>query len=236
MIYHNEVIDKKKLQQLMSVIFHNYGVVRSSIIADRVKNLTFHYATISGISLSVEDLRVPFRKKNLVGLTVNEVDLTEQNFKIGNTSLEVILTPGHTKGHIAFYFKNEKIVFTGDTLFSLGCGRTFEGTHEQMLNSLNKLKNLPIETLVYCGHEYTKQNLEFCLKYDPNNELLQKKNNWINARLKSNSPTIPVSIGEEKKTNIFLRCNEPSVKDALNLNNASEQEIFSKLRDLKDNF
>jgi DNA-directed RNA polymerase subunit beta' len=70
----------------MSVIFHNYGVVRSSIIADRVKNLTFHYATISGISLSVEDLRVPFRKKNLVGLTVNEVDLTEQNFKIGNIS------------------------------------------------------------------------------------------------------------------------------------------------------
>ena len=86
MIYHNEVIDKKKLQQLMSVIFHNYGVFRSSIIADRVKNLTFHYATISGISLSVEDLRVPFRKKNLVGLTVNEVDLTEQNFKIGNIS------------------------------------------------------------------------------------------------------------------------------------------------------
>jgi DNA-directed RNA polymerase subunit beta' len=86
MIYHNEVIDKKKLQQLMSVIFHNYGVVRSSIIADRVKNLTFHYATSSGISLSVEDLRVPFRKKNLVGLTVNEVDLTEQNFKIGNIS------------------------------------------------------------------------------------------------------------------------------------------------------
>ena len=86
MIYHNEVIDKKKLQQIMSVIFHNYGVVRSSIIADRVKNLTFHYATISGISLSVEDLRVPFRKKNLVGLTVNEVDLTEQNFKIGNIS------------------------------------------------------------------------------------------------------------------------------------------------------
>ncbi len=86
MIYHNEVIDKKKLQQLMSVIFHNYGVVRSSIIADRVKNLTFHYATTSGISLSVEDLRVPFRKKNLVGLTVNEVDLTEQNFKIGNIS------------------------------------------------------------------------------------------------------------------------------------------------------
>ena len=160
----------------------------------------------------------------------------KQNFKIGNTSFEVIFVPGHTKGHIAFYFKNEKMVFTGDTLFSLGCGRVFEGTYEQMFSSLNKLKNLPIDTRIYCGHEYTKKNLEFCLHYDPLNEFLIKKNNWINSRIESNSPTIPISIGEEKKTNIFLRCNEPSIKNALNLNNASEQEIFSKLRDLKDSF
>jgi len=159
-----------------------------------------------------------------------------QSFKIGNTSFEVIFIPGHTKGHIAFYSKDEKIVFTGDTLFSLGCGRVFEGTYEQMFSSLNKLKNLPIDTKIYCGHEYTKKNLEFCLEYDPNNELLRKKNNWINSKIESNSPTVPVSIDEEKKTNIFLRCNEPSIKNALNLNNASEQEIFFKLRDLKDSF
>ena len=160
----------------------------------------------------------------------------KQNFKIGNTSFEVIFVPGHTKGHIAFYFKNEKMVFTGDTLFSLGCGRVFEGTYEQMFSSLNKLKNLPIDTKIYCGHEYTNKNLEFCLEYDSNNELLRKKSNWIKSKLESNSPTIPISIDEEKKTNIFLRCNEPSIKNALNLNNASEQEIFSKLRDLKDSF
>ena len=160
----------------------------------------------------------------------------KQIFKIGNTSFEVIFVPGHTKGHIAFYFKDEKIVFTGDTLFSLGCGRVFEGTYEQMFNSLNKLKNLPIDTKIYCGHEYTKKNLEFCLEYDPNNELLKKKNNWINSKIESNSPTVPTSIKEEEETNIFLRCKEPSIKNALNLNNASEQEIFSKLRDLKDNF
>ena len=160
----------------------------------------------------------------------------KQNFKIGNASFEVIFIPGHTKGHIAFYFKNEKIVFTGDTLFSLGCGRVFEGTYKQMFSSLNKLKNLPIDTKIYCGHEYTKKNLEFCLEYDSNNELLRKKSNWIKSKLESNSPTIPISIDEEKKTNIFLRCNEPSIKNALNLNNASEQEIFSKLRDLKDSF
>jgi len=160
----------------------------------------------------------------------------KQNFKIGNISFEVIFIPGHTKGHIAFYLKDEKIVFTGDTLFSLGCGKVFEGTNEQMFRSLNKLKNLPIDTKIYCGHEYTKKNLEFCLEYDQNNEFLKKKINWINLKINSNSPTVPISIGEEKKTNIFLRCNEPSIKDAVNLNNASEQEIFSKLRDLKDSF
>ena len=160
----------------------------------------------------------------------------KQNFKIGDTSFEVIFIPGHTKGHIAFYFKDEKIVFTGDTLFSLGCGRVFEGTYEQMFSSLNKLKNLPIDTKIYCGHEYTKKNLEFCLEYESNNEFLRKKSNWINSKIESNSPTVPISIGEEKKTNIFLRCNEPSIKNALNLNNASEQEVFFKLRDLKDSF
>jgi hydroxyacylglutathione hydrolase len=98
-----------------------------------------------------------------------------QNFKIGNLNILVIFIPGHTKGHIAFYLEKEKIVFTGDTLFSLGCGKIFEGTYKQMFNSLNKLKNLPAATKVYSGHEYTKKNLDFCLTYDPNNEFLKKK-------------------------------------------------------------
>ena len=97
-----------------------------------------------------------------------------QNHKIGGIIFKVIFIPGHTKGHIAFYFRDEKILFTGDTLFSLGCGRIFEGTHAEMFNSLNKLKALPTETKIYCGHEYTKSNLNFCLKYDQNNNLLKK--------------------------------------------------------------
>ena len=173
-------------------------------------------------------------KDRIPGIDITLKD--KQNFGFGRSSFEVIFIPGHTKGHIAFYFKSEKIIFTGDTLFSLGCGRIFEGTYEQMFKSLNKLKNLPLDTKIYCGHEYTKKNLEFCLKYDPKNEFLIKKKNWINSKMKSNSPTIPISIGEERKTNIFLRCNEPSIKNALNLNNSSEQEIFFKLRDLKDSF
>ena len=159
-----------------------------------------------------------------------------QNFKIGNLNFLVIFVPGHTIGHVAFYLEKEKIVFTGDTLFSLGCGRVFEGTYEQMYKSINKLKKLPEETKIYCGHEYTKQNLKFCLKYDPNNEYLKKKRAWLDIKQKSKLPSIPVSIKEELKTNIFLRCNEQDVKSALNLKNSSEQEIFVKLRDLKDNF
>ena len=162
--------------------------------------------------------------------------INDDIFSLGKTKFKTIHIPGHTLGHIAFFSQSAKVIFTGDTLFSLGCGKIFEGTFQDMFDSLEKLKKIPKNTMVYCGHEYTKKNLEFCLEYDQNNEFLKKKINWINLKINSNSPTVPISIGEEKKTNIFLRCNEPSIKDAVNLNNASEQEIFSKLRDLKDSF
>ena len=167
------------------------------------------------------------------------IDITlkkNQSYKIGNLNFRVIFIPGHTKGHIAFYFENEKTIFTGDTLFSLGCGRVFEGTHDDMLNSLNKLKILPPETKVYCGHEYTKTNLDFCLKYDPDNARLKEKSAEIKLKLDSNLPTIPTSISDELKTNIFLRCNNNVIKRALNLKDATDQEVFTKLRDLKDTF
>ena len=171
--------------------------------------------------------RIPYIDKSL-----ND----NQNFKIGNLNFLVIFIPGHTKGHIAFYIEKEKIIFTGDTLFSLGCGRVFEGTYKQMFDSINKLKKLSKKTKIYCGHEYTEKNLKFCIKYDPNNKNLRKKKEWIDAKVKSKLPTIPITIEEELETNIFLRCNDQSVKNALNLKNCSEQEIFAKLRDLKDNF
>ena len=169
-------------------------------------------------------------KDRIPGIDISLKD--KQVFKIGAKMFEVIFIPGHTSGHVAFYFKDEKIIFTGDTLFSLGCGKVFEGTNKQMFNSLNKLKSFPINTKIYFGHEYTKKNLDFCLKYDQENKLLKKKS----ERLKLNITTVPTSIGEELKTNIFLRCSEPSIKDALNLKDSPDQEIFTKLRGLKDNF
>ncbi len=159
-----------------------------------------------------------------------------QKQKIGNLEFKVIFVPGHTRGHIAFYFEGEKIVFTGDTLFSLGCGRVFEGTHKEMLNSLIKLKKLPPETKVYCGHEYTRTNLDFCLKYDSKNVALKDKSLKLNSILKKNLPSIPTTINDEIKMNIFLRFDNASVKEGLNLKDSSDQEIFSKLRDLKDTF
>tara|TARA_B100001989_G_C24457581_1_gene422408 strand:+ start:170 stop:928 length:759 start_codon:yes stop_codon:yes gene_type:complete len=156
--------------------------------------------------------------------------------KIGNLKFKVIFIPGHTKGHIAFFFSKEKIAFTGDTLFSLGCGRIFEGTHEEMFNSLNKIKELPPDTEIYCGHEYTKSNLNFCLEYDYKNAFLKDKKIDIQKKLSSNQPTIPTTLGQEIKTNIFLRCNDPEIKHALGLKDSSEIEVFSKLRDLKDTF
>ncbi len=156
---------------------------------------------------------------------IPEIDISLKNdeiWKDGIFEAKVFHIPGHTLGHICFYFFNEKALFSGDTLFSLGCGRVFEGTHEQMFNSLQLLKSLPIETEIYCGHEYTLKNSEFCLKHDPENKDLISKIEFIKSQLAKSQPTIPSTLKEELKTNIFLR--------------SKNVENFSKLRDLKDNF
>ena len=156
---------------------------------------------------------------------IPEIDiLLEDNqiWKADNFIAQVIHVPGHTTGHICFHFFDEEVVFTGDTLFSLGCGRVFEGTYEQMFNSLNKIKSLPKETKVYCGHEYTLNNSKFCLKHDSENLNLKKKIKNIEKKIKKGLPTIPSTIKEELDCNIFLR--------------TKDLKSFSKLRDLKDNF
>ena len=139
-------------------------------------------------------------------------------------------------GHIAFYSENSKIIFTGDTIFSLGCGRIFEGTHLQMLNSVEKIMKLPKSTLVYCGHEYTKKNGEFCLSIDETNIKLKERIKIVDNKLQKNLPSIPITLGEELETNIFFRFEDNKVKNKLKMNNASKLEVFTKLRNLKDQF
>ena len=162
--------------------------------------------------------------------------LNNEKWSFGNSIVKVFHIPGHTLGHICFFFEKEKIVFTGDTLFSLGCGKIFEGTHEQMLNSLNKIKQLPKDTMIYCGHEYTYKNAEFCMKYDSENIDLKKKIEKIKKLRSQNMPTIPTALGDEIKTNIFLRCDQNVIKIKLNMKNQEDSKVFNKVRDLKDTF
>ena len=170
---------------------------------------------------------------------IPEIDVLvedNQKWKGENFEAKIYHIPGHTSGHIAFHFFLEKKIFTGDTLFSLGCGRIFEGTYEQMFNSLKKIKELPKDTQIYCGHEYTLQNSKFCIKYDKDNLELIKKINDIKKKLNNNQPTIPTTLEEELKSNIFLRSDNFKIKNNLNMNTGSSLDTFSKLRDLKDNF
>ena len=156
---------------------------------------------------------------------IPEIDiLLEDNqiWKKDNFEAKIYHIPGHTLGHIAFHFFKEKKIFTGDTLFSLGCGRLFEGSYEQMFNSLKRIKQLPKDTEIYCGHEYTLQNSNFCIANDPENLKLKEKILRIKKNLQNNLPSIPSSLEDELECNIFLK--------------AKDLKTFSKLRNLKDNF
>ena len=179
---------------------------------------------------------IGFKKdeRRIPGINIKLSD--NENFKLGNIDFEIFFIPGHTSGHICFYSKSEKVIFTGDTLFSLGCGKVFEGTHQEMLRSLNFIKKLPVDTKIFCGHEYTKKNLDFCIKYEINNNKLEERKKWIISRLDQKLPTIPITLKEELNTNIFLRCDNPEVKKSLRMENSTELEVFKKLRDLKDVF
>ena len=167
------------------------------------------------------------------------IDITLENnerWTFGNSKIKILHIPGHTLGHICFFFEKEKIAFTGDTLFSLGCGRIFEGDYKQMLASLNKIKELPKDTKIYCGHEYTYKNAEFCMKYDGDNSNLKKRFEIIKKLRLNNLPTIPTTLEDELNSNIFLRCDQNDLKNKLNMKNYEDFKVFRKVRDLKDSF
>jgi hydroxyacylglutathione hydrolase len=237
-VIHNEstnlvgVVDPSEFYPIDTFVKKNFNKL------DFILN-THHHLDHTGGNLELKEKY----KSQIIGSKKDEkripgIDIAfrdNETFKFGNINFKIILVPGHTSGHICFFSNEQKIIFTGDTLFSLGCGRVFEGTYTQMIDSLNLIKKLPGDTLIYCGHEYTKKNLEFCMQYE-NNESLIKKKKWISDRLIKNLPTIPVTINEELQTNIFLRCDLDIVKKKLNMLNADEVSVFKKLRDLKDSY
>ena len=202
----------------------NY-IIMNNIKLKYILNTHHHFDHINGN----KDLKKKFGSV-IVGFKedadrIPEIDiLVEDNqvWQAENFIAKIIHVPGHTSGHICFHFFKEKLVFTGDTLFSLGCGRIFEGTYKEMFNSLKKIKSLPKETKIYCGHEYTLNNSKFCIKYDSENINLKEKIENIQKKILDGLPTIPSTIKEELDCNIFLR--------------TQDLNRFSKLRDLKDNF
>lgn len=168
-----------------------------------------------------------------------EIDQTIKcggTFQFGMHQARFINTPGHTIGHIAIHFADQNLVFTGDTMFALGCGRLFEGSAEQMWQSLSTLAQLPEETVVYCGHEYTQSNAAFALSVDPENEQLKTRAAEIDRLRTAGLATLPTSIGAEKATNPFLRANDAQIRKTLNMSAASDVDVFAEMRRRKDSF
>lgn len=158
------------------------------------------------------------------------------SFEFAGRRVEVIVTPGHTLGHICFHLPEEKLLFAADTLFALGCGRLFEGTPAQMWDSLSKLAALPDETVVYFGHEYTLSNARFSKTVDPDNAALLTRVAEIEALRAENAFTAPTTIGLEKATNPFLRAADPAIRRHLGMETASDAEVFAEIRMRKDRF
>ncbi|MFW6076268.1 MAG: hydroxyacylglutathione hydrolase [Hyphomicrobiales bacterium] len=151
----------------------------------------------------------------------------------GHTA-RIIDTPGHTVGHIVWHFADDRLLFAGDTLFAMGCGRVFEGTFDQMWSSLAKLKALPPETTVYCGHEYTQANARFALTVDPDNPALTERAKKVDDLRSRGAPTLPTTIAAELETNPFLRVDDPAIRRRLKLDDASDAEVFAEVRRRKD--
>ena len=169
-----------------------------------------------------------------VDLTVREGD----KVSVGKLSANVIETPGHTSGHIAYWFHADKLAFVGDTLFSIGCGRVIEGTPGMMWRSLTKLRDLPDDTKIYCGHEYTLANIKFARTIEPDNAVLAARDAQAQAQqqIAQNEPTIPVTIGDEKLANPFLRADLPEVAAGIGMAGKQPAQVFAEIRARKNKF
>jgi hydroxyacylglutathione hydrolase len=164
--------------------------------------------------------------------TVREDDVV----RVGGLEARVIETPGHTAGHITYVFPAEKLCFAGDTLFSIGCGRVIEGNAEMMWNSLLKLRALPDDTCLFCGHEYTAANIRFAKTIEPANSLLLDREKEVAQLTAAKRLTIPSYMGEEKAANPFLRADVPEVADAVGLAGAPAWQVFAAIRERKNRF
>lgn len=157
-------------------------------------------------------------------------------YMLGGAEARVYDTPGHTRGHISYWFPESRALFCGDTLFALGCGRLFEGTAAQMWASLSKFRHMPDDTLVYCAHEYTQANAHFAVTIETDNEALMARAKEIDALRAAGKRTVPSTLGEERATNPFLRADRPGVARAVGLDENDPVAVFAEVRSRKDRF
>ncbi|MEO1704154.1 MAG: hydroxyacylglutathione hydrolase [Pseudomonadota bacterium] len=157
-------------------------------------------------------------------------------FALGETRIVAVHTPGHTLDMINYHLPEDAVIFIGDTLFAMGCGRVFEGTHQQMYQSMARLAELPAETVVYGGHEYTAANAAFALSVDPGNAALQARAKEVEALRAAGTPTLPTTMAAEFATNPFLRYGDTELRAHLGMEEAEDAAVFSELRTRKDNF
>lgn len=195
------------------------------------KDLIKHHPGLTVLGSSHDAGRIP-------GIT-RELEEGD-HVSLDGVEAEIFFVPGHTSGHIAYYVASENALFCGDTLFAGGCGRLFEGTPAQMVESLSKLRKLPDETRIYCAHEYTQKNLEFAVTVEPGNAALQERYKKVQEMRARGESTVPSTIGEEKATNPFLRWDAPEIIESACASGGAKSdapaEVFGAIRGLKDSF
>jgi len=199
---------------------------------------THHHADHTGgneILVKKTDCHVIGPDDNRVPKLEQSVDDGEE-LVFGPFTIEVIATPGHTKPHVSYFFRELNLFFGGDLIFGAGCGRLLEGTHEELWSSLQKVLAFPEETEIFFGHEYTLKNLEFAHHIEPKNGDVEKRLEEVRKLRDEGKSTVPTTLAEEKKTNPFLRANTPEMKEALAMPQATGLEVFTHLRTLKDNW
>lgn len=157
-------------------------------------------------------------------------------FQLAHRPVTVFACPGHTLGHVAYHFSDDYLLFAADTLFSLGCGRVFEGTMTQMYQSVNQFRGLQGMTSVYCGHEYTEANAKFALTIEPGNRDLVRRAMEVRRLREQGKMTCPTTISEELRTNPYLRCDSPEIRKVLGMESATDAEVFAEIRERKNRF
>src|SRR5215475_4604646 len=202
--------------------------------------VTHHHADHTGGIVALKErhhCRVTAPKAEAKRIPAVDVEVAEgDEVTVGSLRARVLDTPGHTAGHISYWLPEEELAFVGDTLFSIGCGRVIEGTPEMMWASLLKLRALPDATQVYCGHEYTVANIRFALTIEPDNKDLQARAEEARRQVAAGQATIPTTIGEEKRANVFLRADVPAVAAAVGLAGRPAAQVFAEVRARKNKF